>query len=455
MLFLIHVDFFRNQSNTNNVYFEPEKKQPDPTTELLQELKFFSMQDNTKSVNVDVNQSLKPSPKGMHNKGLSIRLIIIIDLVVYVTGTEKRSGILKPQGSLEKSREEREQALLLSSSENENSSCNTSQSSSSLSSTRSDILKSKRTRQNVAMQALVKKVEENKQVTFQTEPLIKTIDHVQQKNIETKTLDITQEAAKPNNLLSSSNSSFQMPPVTISNEIKPNQNFQNTSNSVQMNYNQNVNYPRVNVGNMPFPIQYTNNSQNILYHNNIPQQNNLHFSRQPPINMPPNNSAQNVTYQNTNTKGAIHDPFSSWMLDDKLPLPPATWWSTNQKPPPHRTYPPNQHDNFKQNYPYNINSVGSQINYTHDNLKPLNMDYNVHYNSNMENASGLNNISAWNNAPNMQSSLQLLFGQPGVSFQSAQTNQSSVDSDVNKMQNTGREANIQVSLIFKQYFSNC
>lgn len=63
--------------------------------------------------------------------------------------TEKRGGILKPQGSLEKSRGERE-LLNFNNVESFNA--------------KQDASKQKRARQNVALQSIYKKIEENKQV---------------------------------------------------------------------------------------------------------------------------------------------------------------------------------------------------------------------------------------------------------------------------------------------------
>lgn len=171
----------------------------------------------------------------------------------------------------------------MSSSENDNSSCNTSLSNSSLNSIRSDTSKSKRTRQNVALQAIAKKVEENnKQVTFQTEPIVKTIDKPQ-KDIK--------EITRPKEI------QFQVPPLPIPNITKSNEvaNLQNTNMSVPppINYPQNQNYPRVNVnvGNVPFSVPFPPNTTGILYNN---LQNNLPYTRTP-----------NVPTTNTNTKSTF------------------------------------------------------------------------------------------------------------------------------------------------------
>lgn len=70
---------------------------------------------------------------------------------------EKRGGILKPQGSLEKSREEREYVLL----------ANSEASNPNNNSNNSDFSKLRRVKQNVALQSIFKKIEENKQVRAQ------------------------------------------------------------------------------------------------------------------------------------------------------------------------------------------------------------------------------------------------------------------------------------------------
>lgn len=76
-------------------------------------------------------------------------------------GPEKRGGILKPQGSLEKSREEKELVLL---SNGENSDVAGNSLPLSVATGGKDLAKQKRVRQNVALQSIFKKMEENKQV---------------------------------------------------------------------------------------------------------------------------------------------------------------------------------------------------------------------------------------------------------------------------------------------------
>lgn len=78
--------------------------------------------------------------------------------------TEKRGGILKPQGSLEKSREERELLALaepnvISDSASIGSMCIEGKKE-------KELAKGKRSKQNVALQSIFKKLEENKQVIW-------------------------------------------------------------------------------------------------------------------------------------------------------------------------------------------------------------------------------------------------------------------------------------------------
>ncbi|XP_015832940.2 nonsense-mediated mRNA decay factor SMG7 isoform X1 [Tribolium castaneum] len=128
-----HTKLITTSTESDLINFEPGCIQPDPTNDLLEEMKSFHVTDI----------STIPNKKGF----------------------EKRGGILKPQGSLEKSREERE---LLSSGEQSLMS-DLSNSSASSSSSKKDISKNKRSKQNIALQSIFKKLEENKQVKFKVE----------------------------------------------------------------------------------------------------------------------------------------------------------------------------------------------------------------------------------------------------------------------------------------------
>lgn len=77
---------------------------------------------------------------------------------------EKKGGILKPQGSLEKSREERESYNINSTSVLENTAANAAICTAS----KAEATKLKRSKQNVALQSIYKKMEENKQVRHLT-----------------------------------------------------------------------------------------------------------------------------------------------------------------------------------------------------------------------------------------------------------------------------------------------
>lgn len=106
------------------INFEPVLSQPDPTNDLLEEMKSFTIKESKENKN---------------------------------NFPEKKAGILKPQGSLEKSREEREVKK------------NTDNVASEVSQKVADSVRSKRSKQNVALQSIFKKMEESKQVKFNVE----------------------------------------------------------------------------------------------------------------------------------------------------------------------------------------------------------------------------------------------------------------------------------------------
>lgn len=352
-------------------------------------------------------------------------------------GTEKRGGILKPQGSLEKAREERNQAIYLS--ENDNSSCNTSLSNSSQNSIRNDAAKTKRSRQNIAMQTLAKKVDDNnKQVTFHTELSIKTIDKLQPKPHEKPDIlpDIS-EPIRPKDYLPQPvplPPNYTIPPPNNPHADLPSSHaFQNATNPSHLSFNQNQNYPRLNVGNVPFSMQYPNNTSDMLYHNNIPQCNSPYSRPQIPNTRPPESSLQNngfnpgferLNYQNP-TLQLMKDP---WLVEEKLPMPPPTWWTNNQKPVPFRSYPPCPPEPFN---PYNMNVPSSNLSFI-DTTKPSSMDFNMQHTTNVSSL-GLGNMSVWNSGSNVQS---MLMNQPG----------SSMMQPMNQTKDIGRESNSKVSI---------
>ncbi|KAJ8960450.1 hypothetical protein NQ318_013734 [Aromia moschata] len=119
----------KNEIN-GEMTFEPGCTQPDPTKDLLEEMKSFSIAE---SADTTKRKSL-----------------------------EKKAGILKPQGSLEKSREERE--MITSSTVDTTASISVNPMAVS---NKAESMKAKRGKQNVALQSIFKKMEEsNKQVKF-------------------------------------------------------------------------------------------------------------------------------------------------------------------------------------------------------------------------------------------------------------------------------------------------
>lgn len=104
-----------------------------------------------KSFNVIDDVSKK---KGMRKNACNV----IVYVFHFFVGSEKKAGILKPQGSLEKSREERE--LSFSNADAPTDILNISSTNNKV-----DKNKNKRGQQNVALQSIFKKMEENKQVT--------------------------------------------------------------------------------------------------------------------------------------------------------------------------------------------------------------------------------------------------------------------------------------------------
>lgn len=118
------VKLITKTENKGLVTFEAVLSQPDPTNDLLEEMKSLTVQEVR---DIKLNAAL-----------------------------EKKAGILKPQGSLEKSREEREVKITVNSSQENPQKVQ-------------DSVKTKRAKQNVVLQSIFKKMEESKQVKFNVE----------------------------------------------------------------------------------------------------------------------------------------------------------------------------------------------------------------------------------------------------------------------------------------------
>lgn len=412
---------------------------------------------------------------------------------------------------MERAREEREHAMLLSSSDNGDAVSTTSLSNSSVSSTRSETSKLKRTRQNVAMQALAKKVEENnKQVTFQTELIVKTKENPPQKGpvvkqpllevptkfnpnpvIKTNPDAVIPMTAEPMRIQQQNPLPLPMPvsskPPPITELQANNAAFQNQVGSVQMAHAyQNQNYPRpaMNVSNVPFSVPYQNNSgSNLPFHGSVPHSGHsgLPFARQQPphsfnnsgniqnsgFNMPPppqppafdvNNVNQNqpVGYQQPppppQPAVPAKEQFTTWRRDDKLPMPPTTWWTNNQKSLP-RNFPPAPAQSEMFNPPnynsYNMNSVSnSSMGFLQDGgMKSGNMDFNRQYSSGLGNTGMYNNVSMWNSGPNIQQNLQMLLNQSSHHLMPSSQGPQQKFGEGNKMSAMQRENNSLVSKI--------
>nr|XP_022900035.1 protein SMG7-like [Onthophagus taurus] len=271
--------------------FKPGCIQPDPTDQLLELMK---------SVNVLEVQEVK-KVKG-----------------------EKRTGILKPQGSLERSREEREQQQ--SELQNQAASKN-----------RVDNAKLKRVKQNVALQSIFKKIEENKQVKFSEET---TID----KEMKEK------EVEKPKHI--NKNLGVQNQHNNATNQYRTqtfNQNHPGLSSNLhqdffnKVNINENMYFsnlqkdnkipPNLQFPHPPPPIQQPpNHSQNLQQN---PPQINYSIPKPPPNYQQPPMMLPNLPpFQNLHGSG-----YRNWTNDERGPPPPPpqqpqpqNWWS-NQQPP--------------------------------------------------------------------------------------------------------------------------
>ncbi|CAH0559351.1 unnamed protein product [Brassicogethes aeneus] len=264
--------------------FEPGCTQPDPTKDLLEEMKSFT---------IEVTESNKKS------------------------GLEKKAGILKPQGSLEKSREEREL---------NNDSMDFS--SGVVGGPKGD-LKIKRGKQNVALQSIFKKMEENKQVKFNVEEPEKLV------KFEAKPLPKPQQNPQP----TSQNNQFNLPLRTQSfNQNHP--AFPITQQQPQPDFLTSLrNVPNIDKGtNYQYPKTDANN-QLMMPFGNI----------QPNMSLKPNKPP--VGYPKAFVNPQIPPPYQNVQ---NLPFPPSfnpppppkrddqnAWWQNNFPPRPYENYPVN------------------------------------------------------------------------------------------------------------------
>lgn len=205
----------KTESDDDTIKFEPGCIQPDPTNKLLEEIKSFSIESGAK--------------------------------------TEKKGGILKPQGSLEKHREEREMMSNLENDANENNIA-------SPGNVKQESAKMKRAKQNVALQSIYKKMEENKQVKFRVEDKEKLVKFDQKPAPVTRVPAVAVTNTNP-----TFGSSIRTPPFNQNHPVFPpvssqQQDYLTSLRNMANNYGMGGNYPLQNMygggmqgGGMPTP----------------------------------------------------------------------------------------------------------------------------------------------------------------------------------------------------------
>ncbi|KAH1005913.1 hypothetical protein HUJ04_006814 [Dendroctonus ponderosae] len=254
--------------------FEPVLSQPDPTNELLMEMKSFTFQEPNSNKNVK-------------------------------TLVEKKSGILKPQGSLEKSREEREGKK------------NTETTTESLQKN-SESIKTKRAKQNVVLQSIFKKLEENKQVKFNVEDphhLEKTTKFDQEPSLTKPQQPQSVPSQQLNNQFS--NPSLRTQSFNQNHPAFPQQNpLQKQQNPTSTDYLTNLRNLGKGADNMMPQFSKSNP------YSNLPQANNSQPQHAPNIKVPAYPPPYNIPPPQVN----------GWLREDlKLPSSgnQSSWWGQN------------------------------------------------------------------------------------------------------------------------------
>ncbi|XP_023015332.2 nonsense-mediated mRNA decay factor SMG7 [Leptinotarsa decemlineata] len=304
----------KNETN-GEVSFEPVCIQPDPTNALLEEMKSFS---------------LKEPSDADHRKSL-----------------EKKAGILKPQGSLEKSREERE--LLSSTSKDLTVSSILSIGSLNI---KAESMKMKRGKQNVALQSIFKKMEENKQVKF-------TVDEPEKEKsvkFESSQSQQKQTQQQPQQQLNQSlrtqsfnqnHPAFPVPPPSQPDYLAALRNVPN----MQMDSPSSYQYPNKESGLSGMGLQiippYQNMSTKPLGINLSQKPPPLGYQPQQPQPqqqtgyIPSSTPYQNASYPSSH-------PFNVWKRDDLPLMPNPSWWQNNP--------PPQTQQSYRSEYPMNFPS---------------------------------------------------------------------------------------------------
>ncbi|XP_056644839.1 nonsense-mediated mRNA decay factor SMG7-like [Diorhabda sublineata] len=327
--------------------FEPVCIQPDPTNDLLEEMKSFGVADGYYE----------------NTAGKSL---------------EKKAGILKPQGSLEKSREERE---MLS-----NATAETPPGNFNPITLKADAAKNKRGKQNVALQSIFKKMEESsKQVKFivddtDTDKTVK-FDQIQSKppppppaSTQNQPFNLPIRTQNFNQTIQS----FPMPPPAAQPDyltaLRNMPNMQMNDNNYQYQKKEPGIPPNMGVQIMPPP-----------YQNSF--QNNKTVVPPPPLNQKPlgyqqqqQNSFPTAPFQNVSFPPS--HPFNTWKREDVPPMPNPNWWQNNQQ---------SQQNNYRT-------------------------DYQLNYPPSFSNNASTNYIQGMNNKSNNQSNGGDVFGSPWNSY---------------------------------------
>ncbi|CAH1236385.1 unnamed protein product [Diabrotica balteata] len=317
----------KNEVNGETV-FEPVCIQPDPTNDLLEEMKSFSIADKVENV---AKKSL-----------------------------EKKAGILKPQGSLEKSREERE---LMSNNPIE------TVPSANFNNTpiKPEVTKNKRGKQNVALQSIFKKIEESsKQVKFIVE------DSEKEKSVkfdsvpaQAKTTQQQSQNQTFNSPLRSQNFNKNLPAFPIQPPTQPDYltTLRNMPN-MQMN-DSNYQYQKKDPGIPNMGVQIMPPYQNMHSNKNVPL--NMNQINQKPMGYQQQNSfTPSTPFQNVSFPPS--HPFNTWKREEVPPMPNQSWWQNNQQTQQ------NYRSDFQLNFPPYSNPVSS--NYINQGLtnKPNNQN---------------------------------------------------------------------------------
>ncbi|KAK5649581.1 hypothetical protein RI129_000610 [Pyrocoelia pectoralis] len=317
------------EDHTTN--FEPGCVQPDPTTKLLEEMKSFNI--------VETSQIQK------------------------VKAPEKRGGILKPQGSLEKSRKEQETAL------KESGNKYVAVNSGTNSSNKTESAKLKRVSQNVALQSIFKKMEENKQVKFD----IGSIEKEKPQKLESKILPNKQLPTTTYlNAPYSSNSAFAQNTKSLPNEAQEyyKSAFQNFANvPFERNTLQPPSFPK----NESSTISNDLNTASHAINFSIPPP--QMFNKPPPpvqsMNQPFSSNIQRplmnqqlpMPYQNWNQFSQSHD-FNTWKHEER---PSSNWWP-NTTSPLNTNY---QSRDYQLNFPFPNNVPYGNSNMDYGNQQAL------------------------------------------------------------------------------------